>query len=281
MIKNKSALILALAALALAMLACTFNQISAPKATPRPNSNSATQPAGDQPQSPGLFPFASTQTPAPTATSMPSNPIGLRQGLSSLNSYRLTIQEVNNGPTALDQNQMTFKVEMGSDGNSWHVSNSTVSSSKDSPTPQTNTSDQYKVGTIQCQSSSGSDKAEKSTIDPMAQEITDAWSGLLDMVPMVHDPVFIGTEQINGINTHHFKFKVSGLGTKSGAQVLASDGEYWLAVDGQYIVRYSVKLETRSGPAGDPNTKDMRSEFKIDATDINQPITITIPSDCH
>ena len=31
------------------------------------------------------------------------------------------------------------------------------------------------------------------------------------------------------------RFKVAGLGEKSGAVVNANQGEYWLAVDGQYL----------------------------------------------
>ena len=105
----------------------------------------------------------------------------------------------------------------------------------------------------------------------------DAWFKMVDILPMTNDPVFVGEEMVNGVMTNHFTFNVTGLGAESGAEVVASNGEYWLAQDGQYVVKYSVIMETRNGPAGDPNTQTMHSEFYIEVTDINQPIVITMP----
>jgi len=97
----------------------------------------------------------------------------------------------------------------------------------------------------------------------------------------VNEPVFIGEEEVNGVRTNHFKFKANGLGIDPGTEVVSSDGEYWLAQDGQYIVKYYVVIETRIGPAGGANTKaTMHSEFYIEVKDINQPITIAFPQAC-
>ncbi len=63
--------------------------------------------------------------------------------------------------------------------------------------------------------------------------------------------------------------------------MVASGGEYWLAQDGQYVVKNSIVLETRSGPAGDPNTETMHAEFYIEVQDINQEIVITMPAACQ
>jgi hypothetical protein len=114
----------------------------------------------------------------------------------------------------------------------------------------------------------------------MVKEVLDTWYTLVDLVSTVNDPVFIG-EEVNGVMTNHFKFKVNGLGIDSGAEVVSSDGEYWLAQDGQYIVKYSVVLETCSGPAGNVNTKTMHSEFYIEVYDVNQNIVIRLPVNCQ
>jgi hypothetical protein len=257
---RKQRFLIALIVLALAGLACASVRVEG-FATPSSEQN----PAG---------------APAPNSSSVPSNPIGLRQGLSSLNSYRLTIRIINNGPTAQDKNQTTFTIESGTDGKSSHLNYASITSSADSPEAQSNITDQYTIGNQQCSFSSGDSEAVKSNMDPMAKEVLDTTYKMIDLVPTVNEPVFIGEEDVNGIRTNHFKFKVSGLGVDSGVEVVSSDGEYWLAQDGQYIVKYSVVLETRSGPASDVNTKTMHSEFYIEVKDINQPINIAFSQAC-
>jgi hypothetical protein len=243
----------------------------------------ADQPGGENDPAPAenpLLPFSASATPVPT--SIPSQPVGLRQGLASLNSYRLEIRTINNGPTADDRNEITMRYESDSDGESWHLSNAILISTAEEPgVVETNQTDQYKVGNNMCEVSEDGSEAEETDVDPQAQEITDVWLGLFDMVPVISNPTFIGTEILNGVETNHFRFSVSGLGATSGAEVVASEGEYWLAVDGQYIVRYTVRLETRDGPAGDANTHTMRSEVYIEVKDINQPIVITLPAFCR
>lgn len=265
---NKFWLLIALSFLA---LACNLtNLVSPPSDSAEPD---VEQPASaDEP----LLPVMTA-----TSEAIPSNPIGLRQGLSSLNSYRLEIRTINNGPTAQDKNEVTFLMESASDGESWHISNTIIASTADEPEISTDQSEQYKVGNLLCEISGDGEEAEETDVDPQTQEIQDAWSGLTDLVPMVSDPVYIDSQSLNGVQTNHFRFKVSGLGVDSGAEVVASEGEYWLAVDGQYIVKYIVHLETRNGPAGDANTHTMRSELFIEVKDINQPIEIVAPAQCQ
>ena len=220
-----------------------------------------------------------TATPEPTA--IPSTPLSIWQGLSSLNSYRMSMRTVNSGPSASDQYQMSMLVESGSDGDSTHTQYTTFTSSEDDPAGSTSTTDRYVVGLQTCDISSDDSEVTLSDVDPQVQEITDVWFKLLDIVPMTNDPAFVGTETVNGINCNHFTFNLEGLGMDSGAEVIASGGEYWLAQDGQYVVKYAVIMETRNGPAGDPNTQTLHSEFYIEVTDINQEIVIVLPSSCQ
>jgi hypothetical protein len=261
---HKKWFFMAISVLVLIGLACNLSQ-----------SGGTVPPGGLQPTTEQKKP-SSPKSP----TSIPSSPIGIRQGLSSLNSYRLTTRTIINGPTAQDKSQITTMIESGTDGKSSHIHYETISSSADNPDETNDTSDQYRVGNRTCDLSSTSEEATTSDVDPMQQEMMDVWYNMIDLVPMVNDPVFIGEEEINGVKTNHFKFTVSGLGDDSGAEVISSDGEYWLAQDGQYIVKYSAVLETRSGPAGDANTKTMHTEFYIEVQDINQEIIITLPSTC-
>jgi hypothetical protein len=222
-----------------------------------------------------------TETPVPTPTSIPSEPIGLWAGLSSLNSYRLTIRTTANGPEAQDKSQMIYLTEVGSDGDSSHVRSENISSSADDPDVSSSSSDQYRIGNRTCELSSDDDEVSVTDEDPMVQEMLNTWVKLIDLVPTVNDPVFVGEEELNGIKTNHFIFTVSGLGVDSGAEVVSSGGEYWLAQDGQFIVKYSALLETRNGPVGDPETKTMSVEFYIELKDVNQDILITMPEQCQ
>jgi hypothetical protein len=219
-----------------------------------------------------------TATPEPTA--IPSKPLSIWQGLSSLNSYRLVIRSVMNGPTAADRNQNTMLVESGSDGDSSHTRYETISSSSDEPEVSTSMTDHYALGNLTCDVDDSSE-ATLEDVDPQSQEILDAWFKLVDILPMTEDPVYVGAEMLNGVMTNHFTFNVTGLGVESGAEVVASQGEYWLAQDGQYVVKYYVTMETRNGPAEDPNTHTMHLEFYIEVTDINQPIVVTMPAICQ
>jgi len=60
---------------------------------------------------------------------------------------------------------------------------------------------------------------------------------------MVNDPVFVGAEEMNGVMTKPFHLHRQRVGDESGAEVVASTGEYWLAQDGQYIVKYLVVMK--------------------------------------
>jgi hypothetical protein len=222
-----------------------------------------------------------TETPVPTPTTVPSKPVGLWEGLSSLNSYRLTIRTTANGPKAQDKSMMTYLTEVGSDGDSSHIHSENFSSSEDDPEGSNSTSDQYRVGNQTCELNSDDDEVSVTDEDPMVQEMLNTWVKLVDLVPMVQDPVFAGEEELNGIKTNHFTFTVSGLGVESGAEVVSSGGDYWLAQDGQYIVKYSALLETRNGPAGTADTETMSVEFYIELKDANQNIVITMPDQCQ
>ena len=286
---NKKWFLVVISILVFVSLACNLSDIT--------NSNPAQAPAtgGEQPDSSqpstdqqaqqpqqGAAPTPQvmivTATPEPTA--IPSKPLSIWQGLSSLNSYRLIIRSVMNGPTVSDRNQNTMLVESGSDGDSSHTRYETISSSSEEPEVSNSATDHYAIGNRTCDVDDSSE-ATLEDVDPQAQEIMDAWFKMVDILPMTEDPVFVGAEMVNGVMTNHFTFNITGLGVESGAEVVASNGEYWLAQDGQYAVKYSVIMETRNGPAEDPNTHTMHLEFYIEVTDINQPIVITMPPLCQ
>jgi hypothetical protein len=236
--------------------------------------NDTQQPAQDNQASPTEAPIP-CEAPAAEPTAIPSEPVGVRAGLSSLNSYILTIGVTNSGPTDKDKSDVTVESKFSRDADTSLTTMKTVSSSADKPEENSSENYIYNIKNEQC--SGSEDSWSFSTMTPAQKELVDVYKQMIDVTPLIGEPVLVGPENVNGVDTNHFSFKVKGLGVSSGAEVTANQGDYWLAVDGRYIVRYSLVLETRSGP----NSDVMHQEVHIELTNINQPVPdVVFPQGC-
>jgi len=284
MSKRKVTLLLVVSILVVVSLACNFGVSPAAPTANLDESNPQEQPTegviGEAPtEAAGQ---ASTEAVEPTSTAIPSLPIGLRQGLAGLNSYRLKINIISDGPTPQDKNRSLYQIDYVMDGDKTLVHNESTSSSAKDDKEKTSASDAYQIGNKSCSvSGSGADRqATLSDVDIQQKEMLDTMTQLEDTIIVVENPQFVGAETVNGIQTNHFKFNITGLGKKSGAEVTQSAGEYWIAQDGQYLVKYDVILETRSAPAGNAQAQVIHLETHVDLSNINQPMQISMPADC-
>jgi hypothetical protein len=214
-------------------------------------------------------------TEEPTPTPVPSEPVSIREGLSSLNSYILKLTFKFSGPSEKDLTDMQTEIQFSRDADSSlsHI-HSLVSTAEN---PETSASDSYvyRVGNEEC--SGSKEDWTFNTMNPAQKEMKDIFEQMLDITPMIGDPELVGQENVNGVETNHFTFEVKGLGATSGAEVTANQGDYWLAIDGRYIVRYTLVMETRSGPT----TDIMHEEIRIELTNINQPLqAVAFPQGC-
>jgi len=250
---------------------------TAEAAPPQPTPESPAAGPAAQPTAPE--PTVALPTAAPTQTP-PDLPIGLRQGLASLNSYRMKIEVIADGPTAQDKNHQSWLIEYDQKTDATHTHNETLNSSADDPQEERDTSDSYTIGADSCSLSGSDDTSEIEETNPLVKEMTETMPTLIDTILYVEKPVPAGEATVNGVKTRHYTFTVSGLGKESGGQVTQSSGEYWVAVDGQYLVKYEVIMEMRSAPAGDASAQVVHSEIHIELSDINQPITISMPPGC-
>jgi hypothetical protein len=217
----------------------------------------------------------STETPTPLPTAIPSNPVGIRTGLASLNTYSLTIASNITGPTQADFSHTRFEITASNDPNAISAHYVVNQSATGDSQPTQTESYTYSIGDAQC---SGSDASgwDYTTTTPQQTEMVALFSQMLDVVPLIDTPTFVASETMNGIMTNHFTFRISGLGLQSGAEVKTNQGDYWLAQDGQYIVKYSLVIET-----ADPTTQAiLHMDLLIDLTGINQPVNITLPAGC-
>jgi hypothetical protein len=140
--------------------------------------------------------------------------------------------------------------------------------------PESSDTTMYDIGNDQC-SGNDLDGWEWSSVTPAEAEMQGLVSSMIGMTPVIDDPVFVGTETVNSVPTNHFSFQVSGLGSSSGAAVNINQGDYWLATDGQYIVKYLLILEMSTSA-----DEVMHQEVSIELTDINQPVSIAFPQGC-
>lgn len=219
-------------------------------------------------------PEESTQNEPQAESSTPSDPVSINEGLASLNSYVLSMKSKFLGPKPQDQTIMDIEIQRSKEPDATYTHVHSISSSVDSPEADESDTYTYLIGTEQC---SGSD--EDWTYEAMTdaqKEMVDLFKDMLEIKPLIDNPSFVGMETMNDIPANHFAFQLSGVGVKSGAEVTSNQGDYWLAQDGQYILRYTLLVETRSGPESDI----LHSEIFIDLNQINQPVSISFPQGC-
>ncbi len=250
----------------------TLVQPGQQQATPaptQPSTGGASAPGGtaDSPQV-----VVVTATPAPT--SIPFEPVTIRQGLASLNSYRMVITIKNTGPDPADLNEMIFETSYDTETESMYLKQISRSASADDPEVYESLSETYQMGLVQCVVEEG--EFEISNMSPAEKEMTDLMVEMVDMTPIITNPQFVRSEMYNGVMTNFFTFQVSGMGARSGAEVVANWGEYWLAVDGNYIMKYTLLLETR-----DEQTNLLHFDARIEMLEVNQPVNISLPAGCQ
>lgn len=215
-----------------------------------------------------------TREESPTPTPDPV-PVSLNDGLASLNSYDMTVTFSTVGPDPAQSSTTTIKRQRSNDTN---ASSTTINSKvigADGGDPAITDSSIYQIGNDQC-SGSGTEDWSWTTSTPAEAEMQGLVTGMIGLTPVINNPVFVAAESVNGIPTNHFTFQVPGLGASSGAVVNINQGDYWLAIDGQYIVKYTLIVETSMAA----DAKVLHEEISIEINQINQPVSIAFPQSC-
>ncbi len=249
----------------LILMALACNSVSSPATGGTPNSASPS--AGQtHPQS--------TPTPLPTSTP-PALPVSLNDALGSLNSFEIAVTFNTSGPGANQSSSITNTTDYSQEQDARHIQliSSVTSAGDNSPTDSN--LQIYRIGNAMC-ASTEKDNWTWTNMEPSETEMLELTQNMIGITPLIDHPTFVGAETVNDIPSNHFTFKVSGLGVKSGYVVTINQGDYWVAIDGQYVVKYTLVMETHDGT----NTKVLHEEIGINVTQINQPITIAFPDGC-
>ena len=211
--------------------------------------------------------------PTPEPTPIPSTPVMINEGLNSLDSYVFVVSMKTTGSDPVDMSVVVDETRRMNALSATYTRMYQAESSEEYPELETSTTELYRIGLESCEVSDG--EYDFSTATPTEDELSGLLSSLVDFNFVVSDPVLVGTETVNNISSYHYTFSVANLGVESGVEVTANQGEYWIAVDGNYLVKYSLLIEMRSSPE-----ESARLEFSAELTQVNEPVEITFPQGC-
>jgi hypothetical protein len=187
----------------------------------------------------------------------------------------MVIESNFSGPTPADFSNTSFVIQKSKDPDASSTHYVITQSSAGESELNTTDNYSYSIGNATC-SGSDADGWDYSETTPQKAEMQNLLGEMIDAIPLIDNPSYDGSETMNGIMTNHFTFQVSGLGLQSGADVIINQGDYWLAQDGQYIVKYSLITETL-----DATTQTtLHMDVLIELTSINQPVDIAFPAGC-
>jgi len=80
-------------------------------------------------------------------------------------------------------------------------------------------------------------------------------------------------QDVNGIRCRHYKFNETALVWRGFTK---AEGEVWVAVEGEYVVKYTLQAEGKDPASG----KEGHLDWVYEIRDVNEPIPIEPPAGC-
>lgn len=275
--KNKTLVIFAVIALALAGLACSFGGVAKAPEVVATVKAAATEVKG----------AVSTNAPEPTAkpgaTSAPSSgggdaPLSLssrQAGLDKLKSYRIkfTFEWKSTEPGKTDSGGLSWTEEYSSNPQGLHW----TMSSQDTTKTLANNIEFWQIGNTTYMQTTDQGKAQcfSFSSDDQKSQLT---KGLFspDMLGNVSDAKYVGAETVNNIKTKHYKYDDKAATLTVFGKVA---GDIWVATDGGYVVKEDVKFTGGRGLFSAAAAKG-DGKWLWELTDANQPVTVKAPENC-
>jgi hypothetical protein len=85
-------------------------------------------------------------------------------------------------------------------------------------------------------------------------------------------------ETVNGVRARHYTFDEKGLVGLTG--LTRASGEAWVAVDGNYVVKYTLTAEGKDTLFGKANSEG-KLTWTYEVTDVNRTVEIKPPAGCE
>ena len=190
-------------------------------------------------------------------------------GLQALDSYRayfrMTVSEEASSEGGDDAEQWAYEMDMEyvRDPFAQHVVMRGGAAEEGIEITQIGDQSYMVLGEGQCVSSS----AEGEAMDAEMFKPDDVIGGLSRARRVRPD------ESVNGIRCRHYKFDESAVAWYGFGH---AEGEVWVAVDGDYVVKYVLQAEGKDPASG----KEGHLEWVYEIRDVNEPIVIEPPAGC-
>jgi hypothetical protein len=122
-------------------------------------------------------------------------------------------------------------------------------------------------------------EGQRSCVAMSASEETDLEQGMFspDAMGGVSGAKYVGEETVNGVRAKHYTWKESGLGTLGFG---SAEGEIWVAVDGEYVVKYTAEA-TGKGVFFGAGEEEGTVTVEYNLTEANGSFQIEPPADCE
>jgi len=277
--ENKTLIVFAVIALALAGLACSFGGAAQAPQVVATVQAAATEVKGALSTStPGL-----TVKPGVTPTSAPSTaagegPLSLsgrQAGLDKLKSYRVRFkfEWASTEITKTDSGSLDWLEEYSSNPQGLHW----TLNSQDNGKTLANNIEFWQIGNTTYMQTTEQGKAQcfSFSSDDQKGQLT---KGLFspDMLGNVSDARYVGAETVNNIKAKHYKYDEKAATLTVFGKVT---GDIWVATDGGYVVKEDVKFTGGRGLFSATASKG-DGKWLWELTDANQTITVKAPENC-
>ena len=218
---------------------------------------------------------APAATPEDDSLSLESRDTGLDQLSSYRASWRAEWKSTDQGKT--DQGTWDWVEEFTSDPKARHMSMQTPDSSD--PT-KTSAFEMWQIGDTTYMKSGTDQECMSFSSEGAESEIQKGGGFSPSMLGSIQDAKYVGRDTVNGIPTKHYKYdSKTGMLTALGKV----SGETWVATDGGYVVKDSVKWTGGGGlfGLGASTTATGDGSWTWELSDVNKPIEIKPPEGCE
>lgn len=263
--------------LALALVACTGGGAS-------PTAQPATAPSQPEPEAtagsvPAAQPTQASSSdvgPAPTEDTFEVEKV--TEGLGALDSYRAVFSMAFDGSEDGKPVQWTFEMTMEATQDP-DASRITYLGSGEEDVSKLSGFEIVRIGDMQYMKfGEGAGNCISSSADEQTSEVGELFQPG-DILGGLSDARRAGPDEaINGVRARHYTFDEKALLGLTG--LAKAQGEAWVAVDGNYVVKYTLTAEGQDTLFGKANSEG-KLTWTYEVTDINQAIEIAPPADCE
>jgi hypothetical protein len=273
--KNGKMFMLAVLVLALAALACGIGggggQTSEEAtAEPAPSGGETGEVSTSEEEAP----------PAPASTEQDLTLSTLTEGLAALKSYKSTFTVQFVGKDEQGQpvdGSLVTQEEFTQEPRAQRVA-ITSSGFSQGQVEQSGTFEMITIGDTSYMVTQDED-GERSCVAMSSDEDTQPEQGLFspDVMGGVSGAKYVGEETVNGLRAKHYTWKEGSLGALGFA---SAEGEVWVAVDGEYVVKYTAEA-TGKGMLFGTTEEEGTVTIEYNLTEVNGSFQIEPPADCE